>query len=413
MERAMSNKDKEILRQLAAQVKEISEQPVMAERRRQWTALNDLHSEKPLVLVSPEGSWREINTRLPLECENQTERGFEQSLRQKIYQYEHICDDWLIDADFDVPAVINNSGFGVELKRHNSDMETGAFKYIPPITDLDRDMDKLRFREISIEKAVSDARFELALEAFGDILNVTRNATGYFWTVGLTGVGISLIGLEEMMLYMFDNPDGLKRFMQFLSDEMSYFMDQLETLEILGYNNGCNSVGSGNMGLTSELPSERNPVDGPVKYSNLWGFGESQETVGVSPEMFGEFIFPYQKPLLDRFGLTYYGCCEPVEDRFTYIKQCENLRCISVSPWSNVEKCAELYGKDYVMCHKPNPGLVCVDFVEEACRKEIRHVLDATKGLNVMFILKDTHTISNQPARFKRWVEIVREEIAK
>jgi hypothetical protein len=65
------------------------------------------------------------------------------------------------------------------------------------------------------------------------------------------------------------------------------------------------------------------------------------------------------------------------------------------------------------MCHKPNPGLVCVDFVEEACRKEIRHVLDTARDLNVMFILKDTHTISNQPERFKRWVEIVREEIAR
>jgi hypothetical protein len=405
--------DKEILRKLSAQVKEVSEKPVMTDRERKWTAINDLKTEGPMILVSPEGSWREINALLPLECEDEIAREFELALRQKIYHHEHICDDWVIDATFDIPIKISDSGYGLELKRETSDMATGAFKYIPPITDLDRDMDKLRFREITIEKDISDARFELAQASFGDILNVSRNAAGYFWTTGMTGAAISLIGLEELMLYMFDNPDGLKRFMQFMSNDMSNYMDQLESLDILGYNNGNNLIGSGNWGLTSDLPSKQKPVDGPINFSHLWGFCESQETVGVSPEMFAEFIFPYQKPLIDRFGLTYYGCCEPVEDRFNYIKQCDNLRCISVSPWSDVEKCAELYGRDYVLCHKPNPGLICVNFAEEACRKEIRNVLDKAKDLNVMFILKDTHTISHQPERFKRWVAIAREEIEK
>jgi len=405
--------NREILRQLASRVKEISELPVMTERKGQWTALNDLKSEKTMVLVSPEGSWREINKLLPLSCTDEISRSFELQLRQKIYHYEHICDDTVIDSDFDVPFMISDTGYGVELKHKESGVEGGAFKHIAPITDLDRDIEKLHFREITVEKDISDTRLESAMKSFGDILKVSQNTVKHFWTTGLTVNVIELIGLEDLMLYMFDNPEGLKKLMQFMSDDMSHYMDQLESLNILGYNNGNNLIGSGNWGLTSMLPSKQNPVEGKINFSHLWGFGESQETIGISPEMFGEFIYPYQKPLLERFGMTYYGCCEPIEGRYKYLKQLENLRCISVSPWSNVEKCAELYGQDYVLCRKPNPGLICVDFAEEACRQEIRDTLDKAGKLNLMFILKDTHTISNKPERFKRWVEIAREEIEK
>jgi len=39
---------------------------------------------------------------------------------------------------------------------------------------------------------------------------------------------------------------------------------------------------------------------------DIWGFAEIQETVGVSPEMSKEFIFPYQKEILKLFGLNCY-----------------------------------------------------------------------------------------------------------
>lgn len=406
------NRDLEILRKLASQVKELSELPEMEERKRQWTALNDLNSEKPMILVSPEGAWKEICKHISLSCVDDICRSFELELRKKIYQYEHIGDDWVIDADFDVPFVISHNGFGVDLKQRESGMEGGAYKHIPPVRDLDRDMEKLRFRHITLERDISQKRFEIAEKAFGHILNVSQNSRSFFWSTGLTWSLIELIGLEALMLNMYDNPEGLKKLMQFMSHEMGHLLDQLDDLGILGYNNGNHLIGSGNWGLTGDLPSKRKPVEGKIGFSHLWGFCESQETVGVSPEMFGEFIFPYQKPLMERFGLLYYECCEPVEERFEYLKTLKNLRCISVSPWSDVEKCAELYGRNYVLCRKPNPGLICVDFDEEACRQEIRDTLDKAGHLNLMFILKDTHTISNKPERFKRWVEIAREEIS-
>lgn len=405
-------KDREVLRQLADKVRQISELKIMEERARQWTSLNDLHAEKPMVLVSPEGAWREIDKILPVECEGALAREFELDLRRKIYHYENMCDDTVISSSFVVSDKITDSGFGVEMRNLESGIDGGAYKHIAPIQDLNRDFDALHFRQIKQDLSYTHERMELAEQFFGDILDI-RNSPGYpFWTVGLTGIAIKLIGLEALMLNTFDNPEGLKRLMRFLSDEMAHYMDQIEALGILRYNNSPVVIGSGNVGLTSMLPSQDNPRAGNVTFKDCWGFGESQETIGLSPEMFGEFIFPYQKNLLERFGLTYYGCCEPVEDRFKYIKQLDNLRCISVSPWSNLEKCVELYGHDYVLCRKPNPGLLCVDFAKESCRREIRETLELAGNLNLTFIMKDTHTISNEPERFKQWVEIAREEIA-
>jgi len=407
-----SKNDTDTLRRLASRVKEISALPIMREREQLWTDLNDLRSRKPLVLVSPEGAWKEIDRLLELKCTDETARGFELSLRRRIYQHEHICDDWIIDSFFNIGWRTSNTGFGVDLKNDVSGVEGGAYKHIAPISNITEGLKKLHFREVSVDRDATYELVEKTEKVFGDILDV-RIHGGHFWTTGLTIVAITMIGLEELMLYMFDAPDELKALMKFLSDEMANYMDQLEKLEILSYNNTNESIGSGNLGLTSGLPSYKNPVKGPVKFKHLWGFCESQETVGVSPEMFGEFIFPYQKPLIERFGLTYYGCCEPVENRFDYLRNIKNLRCVSVSPWSNIEKCAEVYGRNYVLCRKPNPGLVCVDFAENAIRAEFQETLKAASDLNLMFILKDTHTISNQPERFRRWVSIAREEIAK
>ncbi|MHB9033499.1 MAG: hypothetical protein ACYC6L_10665 [Anaerolineae bacterium] len=56
----MPNQDRVILRDLAKRVKEIAELPIMAERRQKWVQHNRLAPGKPLILVFPEGSWREL-----------------------------------------------------------------------------------------------------------------------------------------------------------------------------------------------------------------------------------------------------------------------------------------------------------------------------------------------------------------
>ncbi|HGE71195.1 TPA: hypothetical protein ENX78_10195 [Candidatus Poribacteria bacterium] len=46
----MNIRDREILRSLANRWMDLATQPIMEERKRLWTALKDLHAERPMVL---------------------------------------------------------------------------------------------------------------------------------------------------------------------------------------------------------------------------------------------------------------------------------------------------------------------------------------------------------------------------
>lgn len=408
----MNVKDRHILRGLAQNIKAYASQDIQDEKKTSWTALNDLQVRRPMVLVSPEGAWSEIATQTPMLCEDPLAKSWEWQMRQALYHAENIKDDTVITRDFIIPWKIDKGNFGVEISHHTSEMDKGAFKHIPAIQDLERDLERLKFRQPTVYREETLKELDLAQQTFGDILNVKCHSSGW-WTMGLTIEAIALIGLEELMMAMMDEPDELHQLMDFLKNDMIHFMDWHLKEGLLGYNNNNTVIGSGNWGLVSDLPTDQQGSTTATSLKDLWGFSESQETVGVSPTMFAEFIWPYQKPLMEKFGLTYYGCCEPVELRYDYIREMSNLRCLSVSPWSDVKKCAELYSDRYVMCRKPNPAMVCTRFNEDEIRNDLRASLEVAGELNLVLILKDTHTIAQQPERFHRWVQIAREEIER
>jgi hypothetical protein len=225
----------------------------------------------------------------------------------------------------------------------------------------------------------------------------------------LTWTAIKLVGLENLMLLMFDQPEGLHRLMAWLRDEQLNYITWAEREGLLTRNDGPSSgVGSGGIGyLGGESPN------GPCRLSDLWGLAESQETVGVSPEMFAEFILPYQAPLMAKFRYTYYGCCEPMDKRVDLVAAAmPNLRAVSVAPMANVETMAAKLAGKYVFYRKPNPAHVCVGFNEPAIRADIRRTLRAAADQPLALVMKDTHTVEGDLTRLPRWAKIARDEMA-
>ncbi len=249
----------------------------------------------------------------------------------------------------------------------------------------------------------------LALEAVGDELEV-RSRTRWWWSLGLTWPLIKLRGLEQALLDMYDNPDGLHRLMALLRDGHLAKLDFLEASGLLCLNNDGSYVGSGGFGYTRELPQEG--FDGAsVRTRDMWGFCESQETSTVSPEMFEEFVFPYQLPLLERFGLNCYGCCEPLDKRWHVVEKAPGLRRVSVSPWSDAALMAEKLGDRYIYSMKPNPAVIAVPGAdEEHIRSGLREAMRAARDCRVEVIMKDNHTIGGDPGNVIRWCRIAREE---
>jgi len=399
-----SNGDRDVLRRLATRVAEAAALPIQAERARLWRDLNALKPRRPMVLAFPEGGWRELVPDSLAECADPLLRAWELGLRRTLYAHEHIRDDWPLTDWFNVGWAVGLSDYGLSPSFARTE-ELGSYRWEAPV-EGPADLDRLHFRTVSIDRAETARRVEMAQEMLGDILRV-RVHGALWWSLGLTQTLIHLRGLQQVMLDIYENPALLHRLMAFLRDAALRELETYESEGVLSLNNGPDDyVGSGGVGATDELPVPGS--DGHVRTADMWVLGESQEFVGVGPAQFDEFALQYQLPLLSRFGLVCYGCCEPLDRKLDLImRRIPNLRRVSVSPWCDRAAAAQELGDRYVYSWKPNPATVCGPTVDyQAVEHTIRETLQIAQGCCVEMVMKDTHTFQGDPRRIARWSEI-------
>lgn len=402
----ISAADKKLLRELALRVAAHAADPIQEQKKKLWTLHNDLKTNEPLIFIDPENGWNEIFPQSALLCTDPLARDWEFQLRIRLFHAEHLKDDFVVDDTFGVPIAASDDGWGVQILReggHNN----GAYHVTPAIEDYEEDFCKLHFPKLTLDDAASARLMETAQETFGDILNVRRYAS-WWWSLGLTNRYIDLRGLENFLCDFVLEPEWVHKMMDFLGRGTLAQIDFLEQNGCLFSNNGNRYVGSGGFGFTNDLPE----VEGSTVTQNMWGFAESQETSSISPQMYAEFIFPYHKRILERFGLNCYGCCEAFESRWAYISQIPRLRRVSCSPWSDPDAASELLGSRYISSHKPSPTpLASANMDEDSARKNLRAILRHAPNTVQELIMKDNHTLGGNPYNAVRWVELAREEI--
>lgn len=397
------------LRRLAHQVADIAERPRMKEKAKLWTAHNDLKTDYPPVFIDPENGWNECIKADTLECTDPLARVWEMALRKQVYWADIMKDDKVIEPYFDVPYSYSDTGWGVEIKKIGGE-DGGSYMVKQAIEDYEEDFEKVHHPEIIIDRKESEILMDLAHSVFDGILQVRRKNT-WWWTLGLCWDFVNLRGMEDFMCDFLAEPKWLERMLDLLCEGKLRMLDFLEKNHLLAQNTEGTYVGSGGFGFTEEIETKR---EQPITTHDMWGFCDSQETASINPELYGEFIFPRHAKILERFALTCYGCCEPYNPRWQYVKNLPNLRRVSVSPWADWSTVPEFLGKQYIASVKPSPTLLSVpNMDEEAVRKDCRKAVEQTKGGICEFIMKDNHTLGNCPRNASRWVEIMREEIAR
>jgi hypothetical protein len=335
---------------------------------------------------------------------------------EKILHFDLLQDDRTVEPWVEWNWIVSLGDYGVDVRMERGRDAQGrehAFHWDAPITDLARDLDRLRPRRFEVHREASLAWQRALEEIFAGILPV-RQRGRYWWTMGLTQVAVFLVGLENLMLCMYDCPAEVHRLMAFLRDDHQRLLDWIDQEALAALNNEADYIGSGSWGYTRDLPTD-DAADRPVGVRDLWGLSESQETVGISPDQFAEFIFPYQRAVIERFGKAYYGCCEPVHGRWDSVRQIANLARVSVSPWCDQEMMAEATAtRGVVFCRKPNPTLISTEvFDEDAIAADLEQTLQLTRsrGCSVELVMKDVFHLNDQPWRLARWVELAREAI--
>jgi len=126
--------------------------------------------------------------------------------------------------------------------------------------------------------------------------------------------------------------------------------------------------------------------------------------------MHDEFALHYEMKWLRRFGMTYYGCCEPLHRKVDILKKVPNLRKISMSPWVNFEEAVENVGNRYVFSLKPNPAFLAEDtWNPEKVRDDLRCKLAKAGNCVVEVVLKDISTVRHEPQRLWEWAKVADE----
>ncbi|HAU37454.1 MAG TPA: hypothetical protein DCX07_07010, partial [Phycisphaerales bacterium] len=272
------------------------------------------------------------------------------------------------------------------------------------------DVEKIRLPSVSAEPDETARRMELLGGLVGDLLPVRR------WGIASPprstwDVLIEFYGIQELYEDMFDRPQLVHKAIDRMTQAVLHRHEQYEALGLLELNNVNCRVGTGGLGYTGELPAA--DFDGThVRMKDCWGGQMAQIFSEVSPAMHDEFALQYELRLMERFGLNYYGCCEPLHKKVHLLHRIPRLRKVSMSPFVNWREGAEAIGRRYVYSAKPNPAVLASDRWDgERARRDLREILQATKGCHVEIILKDIHTVRNQPQRLWEWARIAMEEV--
>lgn len=403
-----SSHERQVLRSLAHTVGDLASRPEEEEKRKLWINHNDLIKTRPIIFCDPENGWNEIIAQDQILCTNPLLRVWEMALRKEIFWGSEMKDDKVIEPLFYIPYNYTSTGYGFQEETRRTSDE-GSCIWIDKINDYEQDLPKFTFPDIVIDYDKTHNVVDFANDLLGDILQVKLRGV-WWWSLGMTWDYIRFRSLENFMLDILMYPEWVHKFMRFLCDATHRKLDFLESNGLLSLNTGGTYVGSGGFGWTSHLPQ---PGFDParIKTMDLWGFSESQETVGIDPEAYGEFIFPYEKTILERFGLNCYGCCEPIDPRWHYVKQFPRLRRISVSPWANITELARLLQNKYIMSIKPTPTPLAMSSIDEnSIRAALRNILQGTKDCHVEVIMKDNHTLGKNPMNAVNWCRIAKEE---
>jgi len=216
-------------------------------------------------------------------------------------------------------------------------------------------------------------------------------------------------GVQEAMMDLVMRPDLVHAGVERIVSAWMIEMDQFESMNLLSVDADTTRIGSGGYGYTEALPGQ--PYDpGWVRPHNMWGCSNAQIFSDVSPQMQWQFAVEHDMRWLTRWGLTYYGCCEPLDRKIEVVRRIPNLRKISITPWADTANAVEQVGTDYVLSRKPNPNVFARDnWNPELARGQLVEFLEASRGCHRELIMKDISTVRYDPRRLWEWAEVAME----
>lgn len=411
---AISPKDRKILRDLAKHQYEVSQSEQMKELSKLWTDHNDCKPSRPVLTVEL-GTFADDVIPPLLKCEGKQAREIESRLWSNLVNHEIFKDDTVVPDHWGVSFHNYFEPFDIPVRIEHSKNGNLGHHFVEVIEDLEQDFHKLKKSRFGTDMEGFQAEKDFYQDLFGDLLPV-KTEPGCLYAVPTQHI-VHIMSMENMLFSIYDYPELFHKMMDMITDDYLDYFRFLEENRLLLPTVKGEGLAQGTRDFTTDLPGWKEYEKRPFTTKDIWGFMDSQETTGMSPEMFEEFIFPYYKKVSDQYGLLSYGCCEAVHPIWeNCISKLENLRKVSISPWCDEEFMGErLRGRKTIFHRKPSPNFLGVGSVldEDALRAHFDKTILAARGCILEFSQRDVYTISNTPDKVARYVEILREECDK
>jgi hypothetical protein len=397
--------DRRCLRELAARVAEIAALPVQEEKRRLWRKLNARQPERPMVMMD-QVCWHELGPELALHCSDPECQGYEGRLRRLLYQWDHFRVDMVVEPWLGVPLAVHNTGFGIQVHEERAVTDPAnsvvGHKFLNQF-ETEADLEKIRMPVVTHDRAETERRLAVAHELFDGVLEVRPEGVSPY--LSLWDPISTWMGVQDALYALVDRPEYMHRLVGRMTEGYLTMLGQLEAQGLLCQPQSLiHCTGA----YTDELPAPGYDPARP-RTRDLWMFGLAQMFSTVSPAMFKEFEVDYASRICARFGLVYYGCCDPLHGKMREVRLIPHVRKVSMSPWVDERQGAAAIGRDFVYSRKPNPAFLAWDeFNTETVRRDLATTRDicAEYGCPLEFILKDISTVRYQPQRLTQWADL-------
>jgi len=400
--------DKACLRELAKRYSDIAQSDIQAERFKRMRNTNDLKVVRPPVLID-EIPWHEmdIDGELHIQTKSPFAQKMEQHFRRALFVWKHFQCDTLFENLYPITKTYTSTGTGFEPRE--TTLVTDPQNSILSHAYHDQLADDTALENLQSQITVNPEKDIENLAIAGDILDGIL-------PVELRGIEIyyapwdvipRLHGVNNTLFDMVDRPDFMHRMIAKFTENWKNMLEKYEALGLL----------DPRLPALHCTPSRisGSPADdysgGNYRMKDMWFRSMAQLFGAVSPEMHWEFDLHYSLPLMEKCAYTYYGCCEALDSKIDMLKKIPNLRKIGVTPWADINKCAEQIGGGYVLARKPNPANVAIHTSPDVIRHEIIQTVEAALryGCPCEFVLKDISTVNFNPYNLIVWAKTVSE----
>jgi hypothetical protein len=400
--REIPSSDKEILRELGRRIVEIATSPINEEYKERQKRINNLEMVKPIVYIY-EIPWHEMDVygELALKTKHPLCRRYEERLRRIIYRWNHKLGVPVEDPRFEYPGLdpvivqplqdyIHDTGFGLYVQEDvlKTDERNPVVSHRFHIQiKSEEDIEKIKMPKVTFDYERAEREYQILCDIFDGIIPVEKRGISSFWFAPWDEL-VQWTGVKEVLIDMYRRPDYVHKLIDRIVDAWLHRLDQYEKLGLLR--------------------------DHPMK---LWGVGAAQVFAATSPAMHEEFALKHERRWYEKWGLNYYGCCEPLHHKVEVLRRnIPRLRKISMSPFIDFDKAVENVRDEFVFAWKPNPAVLAASTWDpEMVRKDMEKKLKKAREFNciVEIHMKDISTVKYQPQRLWEWAQIASEVTEK